>query len=136
MTTNDHSSTLKFCTQCFHACEVTTKKSSSKFFTVMAILVGVITFIFIITSAALQGIFFMLFSAGSLTCYYYLMRQIKEQKNREANTCPRCLNDTLLPMDHAVAKKIIKDNQLNIQEILYRNPIIEEQKARYPWQTS
>jgi hypothetical protein len=98
----------------------------------MGIFVGIVSLIFLNSSLAL-GLFFLIFCTILLVLYHYSKKFMSKSKS---TTCPKCLNDTMLPVEHDIAQKIIKDNQLNVEEIIREDIAIKEQKARYPWQTS
>jgi hypothetical protein len=83
-------------------------------------------------SAPAAGLPLLIIIACILLIYYSLKKRIKNANN----TCPKCLNDTMIPIEHDVAQKIIKDNQLNVEEIIREDITIKEQQTRYPWQTS
>jgi hypothetical protein len=120
----------KLCTQCFYACEIKDKTSWNPFLIAVIILVG-FPVLPLMISAPAAGLPFLTIIAFILLIYYSL----KKRKKNENNTCPKCLNDTMIPLEHEIAQKIIKDNQLNVEEIIREDIAIKEQKAKYPWQT-
>ena len=96
----------RICTQCYNIDE-------EKIDTVMRYVMIILLVVFVITSLLLYIAEPLIDEIGlSITAIIWFAYFIAK---KPTNICPKCKNETLIPIDHQIAQKIIQQNELIVE---------------------